>query len=272
MSEENEVGAFLDLLNAARWWVLAAGLVSALVAGVLGWPGPALYEALVPVRVQFPSNLARVPQPDRFAQMAKDPVTVTDAARDARVLRQLPLIEKTLVAAVSPQDARTVVIAVQLREAADAKRYVDTLVRIVRAQAMETVKEQIAGLHKSQDLNKKLGAQIARVIDGGAGVRRDLRRSKGVGIGDRLMAEVGLLQMNISALQSRAGLQNQNSQLDADLESLNNAVLLDEDTVVRQVSPISRAGGYALRGLIVGLVVSILALYLPPIRRRLTPE
>ena len=74
--------------------------------------------------------------------------------------------------------------------------------------------------------------------------------------------------MDISAVQGRASLENMDSQIDGELESLDNAVVLDSAVSLRATSPASRIIGYSVRGLMAGLIVAIIALYLPPVRRR----
>jgi len=270
LSETNEIGDFFDLLSRAKWWIFGVALVSMLVAGVFGYPGPRLYEASVPVRVQFPANLSRAPQPDRFVQMVKDPATVDEAANSVGLGGRVDAIEKSLVAAVSAVDPRLVAISVQMTNARQAKRLLESLVRTTKMQSMETIKDQIKGLKTSRSLNTSVVTQVDKVVAQGSAVGRQLIKERNLSASERLLAQVNLLQLNISALQSRANLQNNNAQIDADLESLNSAVLLDEAIAVRSVSPTYRAIGYALRGLIVGLVISIIAVFIPPIRRRLT--
>lgn len=268
MTDESQVDAFFALLSAAKWWILGIGLVAALVAGVFGWPGSTLYEASVPVRVQFPSNLIRAPQPDRFAQMVRSSQTVEAAAADAGLSSQLEPIKETLVAAVSPTDARVVSISVQLAREADGRRFLQALVASGKAEAMGTVKDEMAGLRESQKLNRALEAQMGRVIEEGERAGRALRATEGLSTGDRLLAQVGLLQVSVSALQSTAALQNLKTQVDADLESLGQAITPEGGISVAAVSPASHVVGYALRGLIVGLAVALLAVFLPPVRQR----
>lgn len=267
MTEENEISRFFELLSAAKWWVLGVALVSALVAGALGWSGKTLYEASVPVRVQFPTSLARAPQPERFAQLVKSPSTVAEAARVAGISSQAAALEQSIQTAVAPNDPRVVGISVQTTNADSGTVFLKALVGRAKDEAMSTVRDEIAGVEQSRKVNARLQAQISKVVAEGTRVGRSLRGA-GVTNGERLLSEVGLLQMSVSALQSQATLTNSESQLDADLEALNNSVVLDGRVSVRVVSPIQRVSGYALRGLIVGLVIALVALYLPPVRDR----
>jgi len=267
LTEDNEIGTFVELLSAARWWILGVALVAAVVAGAFGWPGARLHEASLDVRVQFPSNLTRAPLPDRFAMMAEDPTTVAEAVRIAGVENQVGAIDESLISIVSPDDARVVQLSVRLKDERGAERFIRALADVARAKAMATVKEQRAGLEESRQLNERLAKQIAKVSAEATKLGRSARG--GAGAGDRLLAEVGVLQLNTSALQGQASLQNMIAQIDSEIEALDNAVVPDGDVRVTTLSPISRVIGYGVRGLVVGLVVALVCVYLPPVRRRL---
>lgn len=268
MTDDNEIGTFVELLSAARWWILGVALVSAVVAGAFGWPGARLHEASLDVRVQFPNNLTRAPLPDRFAMMAEDPTTVSEAVRVAGVENQVGEIDESLVSIVSPDDARVVQLSVRLKDEQGAKRFIEALAAAAKVEAMSTVKEQRAGLEASKELNERLAKQIAKVGAEATKLGKSTRGS-GATAGERLLAEVGVLQLNTSALQGQASLQNMIAQIDSELESLDNAVVPDGGVKVTTLSPVSRVIGYGVRGLVVGLVVALVCVYLPPVRRRL---
>ncbi|RJQ52758.1 MAG: hypothetical protein C4521_09640 [Actinobacteria bacterium] len=270
MSGETEIGVFMRLLSSGKYWVLGIALVATLTAGVLGYPGASIYEVSVPVRVQFPANVTRVPQPDRFATFARSSSNVLVAARKAGLEGRMPLIERSLMTAVSPNDARLVVMSVQVTEARKGRRFLTALIKEARADALATVRSEFEGLKRSRETNAEVTEQVDKVVAQGMKLAKSLASVKGLSRGDRLLAEVGLLQTSLSALQTKSSLANLNAQVDSELESFDNAVMIDGPVEVESVSPLSRMGAYGLRGLIVGLVFGVAFLYLPPVRRRLS--
>lgn len=269
MTEDNEIGTFTELLSAAKWWILGVALVAAVVAGALGSRGSTLNQASIDMRVQFPTATSRAPLPLRFASMAKSKTAVAQAAEAAGLSGQLGAIRQSVSAVVSPDDVRVVQLSVKLKNAEDAKRFIGALAQTARAQAMATVKEQRAAIERSKKLNEDLRAQVKKVVAEGNKVARSLRGG-GATTGERLLAEVGIMQTNISALQAQSSLQNLNAQADTDLEAIDNSVVPDGPITVQVLSPTQRVIGYGVRGLIVGLIIALIAIYLPPVRRRLT--
>ncbi len=268
MTDESEIGTFLKLLSSAKYWVLGIALVATLAAGVFGYPGASVYEVSVPVRVQFPANLTRVPQPDRFATFAQSSSNVLAAARVAGLTGRLALIERSLIAAVSPTDARVVEISLQVTDVAKGKVFLNALVERAKEQALVSVRGEYDSLKATKAANSKIDEQVTKLIAESSRLGKALGSEKGLSKADRILAQIGLLQTNVAALQNRASIANNSVQVESELESFNTAVTMDGPMSAQPVSPLSRMFAYGLRGLIVGLIVGVAALYIPPVRRR----
>lgn len=243
---ESEIGVMRRAVR-ERWLVVVAVVgVLAIAGAVVGRSGPTTYRAAATVRMQFPANLATVPNADDFSAWLRS----SEIRAAAASATGLPAGAFSVSAAVPPANKRLVDLRVVGPGRQDARRFIQAMIDAGSAKAAKAVADQVSALRQAA---KATEAALADSQE----IRARMPELKARAKGDP-SAEAAVLSLSIQSANSLSALLQDRAQVAATLSQLTKGVEIQNGPSVAADAAGGGTIGGAIRGTMVGLVVAAL--------------